>query len=497
MQLSKIITSTSYIVYNKNIADKIGKNGALLLSHFVNVFEYAKKTNTLHLAEWFFCKIEDTTARVSLSRFEQENEINTLVSKGILEKKVMGVPAKRYFRFAQDAENCIIKLANKVQFVSELQTEKMTKNKSSLKEICSQVCKSVTNQFVSSSQTINSYSNNLRNNYSNNINICENSFFSLNLNDEKISKIRMNLQNKTNMEITKQELNSNSLICENQTNQQQESPRNPIGFKIGNDDSYKARLNNDSKPDFSTQKQELVVLPNKQDKGSKISLKKQKTKTAAIIPSEQIEKTSPKPSLITNSRFADFKIFQEEFIFADKNNTANPHQFEYVDTLKLWEAMITDAEARGSKANKYINFISAARNWAKIAENNKRYESFMKSDDVMYDYTINTFLEKFNKGTHQITSEDKMYAVKLVEKIKRVKTQPDLKAAIDNLLFSTQFGLIGHIQRENNNPTKPKIFSHFVTFKAIFNHFEVIKCELVAVFNEYKAKREKDANVSR
>ena len=491
MQLSKSIASTSYVICNQNIASSIGKNGALLLSHFINVFEYAKKTNNLHLGEWFFCKIEDVTQKIFLSRFEQENEINTLVSKGILDKKVMGVPAKRYFRFSKNAEKIVFNLANNIQFATHLQTENNQKNKSSLRVISNTVCNSLANQFVTHSQTIyNRINNNRLKEYIKN-NISENSIFSLNL--EKI-------ENSENSEI-KEAKNITSM--ENSI-QAEQTGRNRIGFSFGN--STLTENQNENKPENRALNSNIVSKQNKHDLSHdyttadvlpKNKTNKRNSSLKIVNSSNELQVINPKcekACLITDSVFGNengYLYFKEAFEILDATNAVKPFQFDYVDAYKLWESMITSAQALGNKGYKYVNFISAARNWARIAENNKRYDSYLKSEDVMYSYIISTFLEKFNKDTHQITAREKMFAVKLVEKIKREKSSELItQKAIDNLLFHPQFGLISHIQREKINPNKEKIFSHFNTFEAIYNNFDLIKKELVKVFNEKKQANE-------
>jgi hypothetical protein len=98
----------NYRTYNVEVARKLGSiHAAIFLSEIASRYDYLLKfyrqngeleKQTRLLDGWFYCKIEDIEERTALTRKNQDTAIITLESFGLIEKKVMDSPPKRFFK---------------------------------------------------------------------------------------------------------------------------------------------------------------------------------------------------------------------------------------------------------------------------------------------------------------------------------------------------------------------------------------------------------------
>ena len=98
--MKHLLSSTAFIVLNKNLAKKIGLKAAILLSDLISKEEYFI-TNGMSDG-WFFnteANIEDDT---TLNSYHQRKCIKLLKSEGLIEVKRKGIPAKQYFKINEE-----------------------------------------------------------------------------------------------------------------------------------------------------------------------------------------------------------------------------------------------------------------------------------------------------------------------------------------------------------------------------------------------------------
>lgn len=95
----KLISSNCYGIYNKEIAKKLGLETAIILGELASEYDYYKKKNELDEEGWFYSTTENIEENTTLNYYYQKKAIDDLINKGILEQKLKGIPAKRYFRF--------------------------------------------------------------------------------------------------------------------------------------------------------------------------------------------------------------------------------------------------------------------------------------------------------------------------------------------------------------------------------------------------------------
>lgn len=96
--------------------------------------------------EWFYKTIEEIKQETALSREEQDTAIKKLKKLNLIEVKVMGIPAKRYFKINLNELQKLVCGVYANQFAGFTQT--------SLRDSHKQVCGVHTNKFVGFTQTI-------------------------------------------------------------------------------------------------------------------------------------------------------------------------------------------------------------------------------------------------------------------------------------------------------------------------------------------------------
>ncbi len=89
--LKKIINNSSFYMLNKFLLKEIGIESSLMLSCLMEAEEIFEE-------EWFYQTSETIEKLTTLTRKKQDSAIKILIDKKIIEKKVYGIPAKRFFK---------------------------------------------------------------------------------------------------------------------------------------------------------------------------------------------------------------------------------------------------------------------------------------------------------------------------------------------------------------------------------------------------------------
>jgi hypothetical protein len=145
MKISRILSSKNWVAINLPLSKQLGLNAAFLFSHLCGLFEYYETRGELIEKDgqmYFYATIETIAENTPLSRPEQDTAIKILEQAGLLIKKTLGMPAKRYFSIPTSAETI---LYNILQFAGNRQT--------SLQETDKQGCANPTNKVVEKEQT--------------------------------------------------------------------------------------------------------------------------------------------------------------------------------------------------------------------------------------------------------------------------------------------------------------------------------------------------------
>jgi len=105
------LSDENFRKFNVEVARYLGSiNTAVLLNDMIDRFKYHRKKEELKTLPnengyWFFYTKDLCEERTTLTRKEQDTCFKTLKKLGIIDQKVLGLPAKRYFRLNLDKLN--------------------------------------------------------------------------------------------------------------------------------------------------------------------------------------------------------------------------------------------------------------------------------------------------------------------------------------------------------------------------------------------------------
>lgn len=99
----EVLRSSAYWTLNKTVVQLVGVESAIILSSFADA-----EAMMADEAGWFYQTSETVEKQTTLSRHKQNTALANLEKKGLIEKELRGMPAKRYFRINH------ARLANKI-----------------------------------------------------------------------------------------------------------------------------------------------------------------------------------------------------------------------------------------------------------------------------------------------------------------------------------------------------------------------------------------------
>jgi len=105
--MKHLLSSTAFIVLNKELARQIGLKSAVLLADLISKEEYFVANGMTD--GWFFNTEANIEKDTTLTPYQQRKCLKTLKTNLILETKRKGIPAKQYFKIN---ELQVIKLLN-------------------------------------------------------------------------------------------------------------------------------------------------------------------------------------------------------------------------------------------------------------------------------------------------------------------------------------------------------------------------------------------------
>lgn len=99
MNLLNLLASGSYITVNKELIKEVGIEAAILFGELASEALYWQERNE---NDCFFSTVENIEDKTTLNDYQQRKAIKVLKDKGLIECKVKGIPAKRYFEIHED-----------------------------------------------------------------------------------------------------------------------------------------------------------------------------------------------------------------------------------------------------------------------------------------------------------------------------------------------------------------------------------------------------------
>ena len=196
--------SNNYGLYNKTLAKKIGLHESIFLGEIISEYDYWNRMHSLTDDGYFYSTVENVMESTTLSDYQQRSIIKHLVELKILNVRVAGMPAKRYFKINEEQFYAIL-----------LEEDKDSDNNpesTSSKETCDKdLTELTTSSKESKEQDLNSVKTNNNNipltNKNNNIVLTATPFIN---NSGKVSNL---LENETKQLDTKPKKKSNLEQC--------------------------------------------------------------------------------------------------------------------------------------------------------------------------------------------------------------------------------------------------------------------------------------------
>ena len=98
--MKHLLSSTAFLVLNKELARRIGLKEAVLLADLISKEEYFIANGMTD--GWFFNTAKNIEADTCLTSHQQRKAIKRLKDLGIIETKVIDIPAKKHFKIIEN-----------------------------------------------------------------------------------------------------------------------------------------------------------------------------------------------------------------------------------------------------------------------------------------------------------------------------------------------------------------------------------------------------------
>ena len=105
--MKHLLSSTAFIVLNKELARQVGLKEAVLLADLISKEEYFIANGMTD--GWFFNTEANIEKDTTLTAYQQRKCLITLKKEGLIEVKRKGIPAKQYFKIN---EQLVVKFLN-------------------------------------------------------------------------------------------------------------------------------------------------------------------------------------------------------------------------------------------------------------------------------------------------------------------------------------------------------------------------------------------------
>ncbi len=146
--MKNLLSSTAFLVVNKELAKQIGLNETVLLADLISKEQYFKEKeySNYEMGGWFFNTAKNIQDDTTLTSHQQRKAVKNLKSLGIIETKLIGIPAKQHFKIN---ENKLLSYFTTSYSKSEQQVVKKTQTINKNKEITIKNNISIREKFVS------------------------------------------------------------------------------------------------------------------------------------------------------------------------------------------------------------------------------------------------------------------------------------------------------------------------------------------------------------
>ena len=98
--MKHLLSSSAFLIVNKQLAKQVGLKGAILLADLISKEEYFIANGMTD--GWFFNTAKNIEEDTCLTSHQQRKAIKNLKELGIIETKVVGIPAKQHFKIIEN-----------------------------------------------------------------------------------------------------------------------------------------------------------------------------------------------------------------------------------------------------------------------------------------------------------------------------------------------------------------------------------------------------------
>jgi len=98
--MKHLLSSSAFLIVNKQLAKQVGLKGAVLLADLISKEEYFISNGMTD--GWFFNTAKNIEEDTCLTSHQQRKAIKILKDLGIIETKVVGIPAKQHFKIIEN-----------------------------------------------------------------------------------------------------------------------------------------------------------------------------------------------------------------------------------------------------------------------------------------------------------------------------------------------------------------------------------------------------------
>lgn len=103
MILASLLSSTKYIIVNKDLIKTIGLHEAIIVGELCAEYTYWESQGQLVDNEYFYSTRENIEDNTGINAHYQRVAIKNLENNGIIESKRMGIPCKTYYKINENA----------------------------------------------------------------------------------------------------------------------------------------------------------------------------------------------------------------------------------------------------------------------------------------------------------------------------------------------------------------------------------------------------------
>ena len=140
--MKHLLSSTAFLIVNKELAKQVGLKAAVLLADLISKEEYFISKGMTD--GWFFNTAKNIEDDTSLTSHQQRKAIKNLKDLGVIETKVVGIPAKQHFKIIENKllsyfntsfEESVKQVVKKTQTINKNNNKNNNNNNISIREL--------------------------------------------------------------------------------------------------------------------------------------------------------------------------------------------------------------------------------------------------------------------------------------------------------------------------------------------------------------------------